>query len=248
MKNLKQTLINTILPIISAIAVAGLAYAAWVEPGTNPPGDNVAAPINVSTATQTFQGSKTLSFSNPSLQGLFINGSLGVNQVFRAYSNGIFDGNVGIGTANPLAKLDVTSTNSGFLPPRVTTAQRDAISSKIAGLLIYNSSTNKMEYWNGTQWMPFGAGAVGCSDGTDNDGDGLTDYPSDPGCSSASDPDEYNAPACYCQDTPTDCGFMIDPSGSGCYSNPQIGTRCPCGTTFECTYGTTMCISGSWVP
>jgi hypothetical protein len=33
-----------------------------------------------------------------------------------------------------------------------------------------------------------------CSDGLDNDGDGLTDYPDDPGCSSASDNDEYNSP------------------------------------------------------
>ncbi len=31
-----------------------------------------------------------------------------------------------------------------------------------------------------------------CNDGQDNDGDGLTDYPSDPGCSSSTDNDEYN--------------------------------------------------------
>jgi len=34
-----------------------------------------------------------------------------------------------------------------------------------------------------------------CSDGIDNDGDGLTDYPADPGCSSALDPDETDPPA-----------------------------------------------------
>ncbi|HWG91440.1 MAG TPA: S8 family serine peptidase [Candidatus Thermoplasmatota archaeon] len=34
-----------------------------------------------------------------------------------------------------------------------------------------------------------------CSDGVDNDGDGKTDYPNDPGCSSSSDTDEYDAPA-----------------------------------------------------
>ncbi|MFL5931195.1 MAG: hypothetical protein ACJ75P_08060 [Gaiellaceae bacterium] len=33
-----------------------------------------------------------------------------------------------------------------------------------------------------------------CGDGWDNDGDGLIDYLSDPGCSSETDPDEYNAP------------------------------------------------------
>jgi endoglucanase len=31
-----------------------------------------------------------------------------------------------------------------------------------------------------------------CSDGVDNDGDGLTDYPDDPGCASATDSDELN--------------------------------------------------------
>ena len=33
-----------------------------------------------------------------------------------------------------------------------------------------------------------------CNDGLDNDGDGLIDYPNDPGCSSSTDNDEYNAP------------------------------------------------------
>jgi len=33
-----------------------------------------------------------------------------------------------------------------------------------------------------------------CSDGADNDGDGLTDFPSDPGCNSANDDDEFNEP------------------------------------------------------
>lgn len=33
-----------------------------------------------------------------------------------------------------------------------------------------------------------------CSDGRDNDGDGLTDFPLDPGCQSAQDDDEYNIP------------------------------------------------------
>jgi hypothetical protein len=35
-----------------------------------------------------------------------------------------------------------------------------------------------------------------CDDGIDNDNDGLTDFPDDPGCSDASDMDEYNSPYC----------------------------------------------------
>ncbi len=33
-----------------------------------------------------------------------------------------------------------------------------------------------------------------CSDGIDNDGDGLVDFPADPGCSSTTDDDEFNPP------------------------------------------------------
>jgi len=48
------------------------------------------------------------------------------------------------------AKLDITSTTQGFLPPRMTTTQRDAISTPAAGLIIYNSTTNKHQGYNGT--------------------------------------------------------------------------------------------------
>jgi hypothetical protein len=60
----------------------------------------------------------------------------------------------GFGTATPDAKaaLDVTSTTQGFLPPRMTTAQRDAITSPTAGLVLYNSSTNKLQVRTNTAW------------------------------------------------------------------------------------------------
>jgi hypothetical protein len=62
-------------------------------------------------------------------------------------------GNVGIGgTANAAAILDAASTTKGFLPPRMTTAQRDAISTPPAGLVIYNTSTNVLNFYNGSAW------------------------------------------------------------------------------------------------
>jgi hypothetical protein len=62
--------------------------------------------------------------------------------------------NTGIGTATPNASavLDVSSTTKGFLPPRMTTAQRDAISTPPAGLVIYNTSTNVLNFYNGSAW------------------------------------------------------------------------------------------------
>lgn len=49
--------------------------------------------------------------------------------------------NVGIGTSTPAisAQLDVNSTSKGFLPPRMTAAQRTAIASPVNGLLVYQT-------------------------------------------------------------------------------------------------------------
>jgi hypothetical protein len=56
-------------------------------------------------------------------------------------------------SADPCAILDVSSTTKGFLPPRMNTGARDAITGKVAGLTIYNTSTNALEFWNGTAWI-----------------------------------------------------------------------------------------------
>ena len=47
----------------------------------------------------------------------------------------------GIGTTSPdaSAQLDVSSTTKGFLPPRMTEFERDAISSPADGLVIYQT-------------------------------------------------------------------------------------------------------------
>ena len=64
------------------------------------------------------------------------------------------DGAVGIGTTNPdvTAILDLSSTIEGFLPPRMTTVQRDAIVSPAPGLEIYNTTVDKSEVFTGTSW------------------------------------------------------------------------------------------------
>jgi len=66
-------------------------------------------------------------------------------------------GNLGVGTTAPAssAKLEVSSTSSGFLPPRMTLEERDAISAPAAGLMIFNTSFNKPNYFDGTEWLNF---------------------------------------------------------------------------------------------
>jgi uncharacterized protein (TIGR02145 family) len=63
---------------------------------------------------------------------------------------------VGIGTQTPDASaiLELESTEKGFLPPRMTTAERDLISSPAEGLLIYNTDNQCLELVNGNNdWI-----------------------------------------------------------------------------------------------
>ncbi len=48
--------------------------------------------------------------------------------------------------------LDLQSTVKGFLPPRMTTTERDAIATPAEGLVIYNSTTQVLNFFNGTVW------------------------------------------------------------------------------------------------
>ncbi len=65
-------------------------------------------------------------------------------------------GSVGINndgsTPAASAMLDVSSTAKGFLPPRMTTVQRNAISSPVEGLVIYNTDDKALNIFNGTSW------------------------------------------------------------------------------------------------
>jgi len=69
-------------------------------------------------------------------------------------------GDVGIGTSSPNASalLDLTSTTKGFLPPRMTTTQRDAISPVVSGLVIFNTTINQLETYTGSKWNPLALG------------------------------------------------------------------------------------------
>lgn len=70
-------------------------------------------------------------------------------------------GQVGINTTNPdaSAALDITSTDSGLLVPRMSQAERDLIASPADGLLIYQTDgTSGFYYYTGLAWSPFSGG------------------------------------------------------------------------------------------
>lgn len=62
---------------------------------------------------------------------------------------------IGISTADASSILDVTSTTKGFLPPRMTTSERNLIGAgtPATGMLIYNVTTNQLNYYNGSAWQ-----------------------------------------------------------------------------------------------
>ncbi|MBK8968627.1 MAG: hypothetical protein IPM36_18555 [Lewinellaceae bacterium] len=64
------------------------------------------------------------------------------------------DGNVGIGTAAPAYRLDITG-NSAIRLPLGSTAQRPAANQAI---LRFNTSDNKFEGYDGSAWVQFGSG------------------------------------------------------------------------------------------
>jgi hypothetical protein len=71
-----------------------------------------------------------------------------------------FNGNVLIGTSSPntTAALDVTSTTQGFLPPRMTYAQRQSITNPATGLVVFctdcgqPSIGGELEVYSGGMW------------------------------------------------------------------------------------------------
>jgi uncharacterized protein (TIGR02145 family) len=68
---------------------------------------------------------------------------------------------VGIGTTPAAsAQLDVSSTTKGFLPPRMTTSQRNLISNPATGLIIYNTSSNSLDVKNSSGWVSLSPAAA----------------------------------------------------------------------------------------
>jgi len=92
------------------------------------------------------------------------------NRHWGEFAGGIFFnlGSVAIGgvAADSKAILDLQSTTKGFLPPRMTTAQRDGILTPTPGLMIYNNSTNTLQYFNNTKWIDLYGGTVVLDSGT----------------------------------------------------------------------------------
>jgi hypothetical protein len=86
--------------------------------------------------------------------------------LFSLFITGVsFSQNVAINSTGALpaasAMLDITSTTSGLLIPRMTSAQKTAIAAPATGLIVYDVTLNAFWYYNGTAWVPLLSSATG---------------------------------------------------------------------------------------
>lgn len=76
---------------------------------------------------------------------------------YTGYSQGVGISNATI-VPDPSSILELRSSTQGLLLPRLTTAQRDAISAPADGLMIFNTSTLTFNYYQ-TGWQSMGGGS-----------------------------------------------------------------------------------------
>jgi uncharacterized protein (TIGR02145 family) len=90
----------------------------------------------------------TLGLTGTTGQTIYNNGT-----TWEANSNLYNDGtNVGIGTSYPQAKLDVSSTALGMLIPRLSTIERNAITTPAESMILFNSTTKCFEAYVNDSW------------------------------------------------------------------------------------------------
>jgi len=58
------------------------------------------------------------------------------------------------------SKLTINSTTQGMLPPRMTTAQRLAISSPAIGSVVYDTTLGSLYQYNNSNWLPVGYSGI----------------------------------------------------------------------------------------
>ena len=123
--------------------------------------------VNGSMRATTLRSDNPVIGFSPSAAGVLI----GSNQAYRIICDGSnyydFRTNTGIvyrlrddgstsfgsNTIAASAMVDIQSTTKGFLPPRMTTTQKNAIASPAAGLMVYDTTLNVISYYNGSMWI-----------------------------------------------------------------------------------------------
>jgi hypothetical protein len=78
------------------------------------------------------------------------------SNIIHAQSMGISNAAI---TPDPSSILEMRTTDKGILIPRMTTIERDGITSPATGLMLYNTNTNQYNFYNGSAWVFWGSTA-----------------------------------------------------------------------------------------
>lgn len=102
---------------------------------------------NTITNSLLLQSGGTLSLNG----GFVVNGNISCYyNIDGGYGSSFLSALVGAnGSPNSNAVLELTSTNKGFLPPRMSTTDWNNISGKPEGLIAWNTSENALMWWDG---------------------------------------------------------------------------------------------------
>ncbi len=167
MEGLVASYSGTTLTINVDLAVGAGPFSIWnfgVAGNVGATGAPGSASITVGDISAT-ANSKGATITNGTLNLTAANGTNGgvvtsLDQTFGGSKS--FSSNVRVGTTTAIASaaLEVKSTTQGFLPPRMTGAQRDLISSPATGLVIYNTSTSTLDFRSGSAWTSTSDGGV----------------------------------------------------------------------------------------
>jgi len=142
------------------ITAIGMRAARFIADGTT---------VLTSAGNSIFIGNETRANANSQTNQIVIgDGAIGLGSNTVVLGNNsivttALKGNVLIGTTSSLtsAKLQVDSTTQGLLTPRMTTAQKNAISSPATGLIVYDTSLLSLYQYNGTAWTAVGGALQG---------------------------------------------------------------------------------------
>ena len=77
----------------------------------------------------------------------------GGNTIVRDGVKLLVGGVAGNQTPDASAIVEIRNTSLGFLPPRLTTTQKNAIATPATGLMVYDTTLNLISVYNGTTWI-----------------------------------------------------------------------------------------------